>query len=170
LFLVVAGARGAPPRVGVISNSGASCVLAADACDAQGLALADFSAATRQLLDALLPDFSRSRNPVDLTAMLLADSSMLGHTIATVLADPACDALALSLLAVAGAGYDIERFAQDTARALRRQPKPMVFISPHARVRAAFAAQGLAVFMSEPDAIAAIKDHHAHRRLMAGPA
>jgi acyl-CoA synthetase (NDP forming) len=167
LYLLEGSARAAPPRIAVISNSGASCVLAADACDAQGLPLAEFSAATRERLDALLPAFSRSRNPVDLTAMLLADSTMLGHSVAAVLADPGCDALTLSLLAVAGAGYDVERFAADMAQALREQPKPVAFSSPHARVRAAFAAEGVAVFMSEADAVAAVKEHHGHRRQIA---
>ncbi|TWO73353.1 hypothetical protein FN976_00465 [Caenimonas sedimenti] len=164
LYLLEGTTSAAPLRVGLVSNSGASCVLAADACDAQGLRLADFNAATRAQLDVLLPAFSRSRNPVDLTAMLLADSAMLGRSVATVLGDPGCDALALSLLAVAGAGYDVERFAADTASALRAQPKPAAFSSPHARVRAAFAAEGLAVFMSEADAVAALNEHHQHRR------
>lgn len=144
------------PRIVVVSNSGASCVMAADACDAAQVPLAVLSAPAVATLDALLPPFSRSRNPVDLTAMLLADASLLGRCVAAVLDDPGCDALALSLLAVAGRGYDVARFARETADAARSAGKPAVFSSPDARVRQAFAAQGLSVFASEPEAVAAL--------------
>lgn len=149
-------------RVGLVSNSGASCVMSADACDAHGLALAQFSQATLAQLDTLLPPFSRSRNPVDLTAMLLADPALLGRSVAAVLEDPHCDALALSLLAVAGAGYDVPRFAAETAAAVHARRKPAVFSSPDSRVRQAFASHGLAVFTSECEAIAALKDYAVH--------
>jgi acyl-CoA synthetase (NDP forming) len=162
LYLESMAAMRAAPRVGVMSNSGASCVLAADACDALGLALAEFSAATRQRLDELLPSFSRSRNPVDLTAMLLADPGLLGHAVRAVLQDVHCDALVLSLLAVAGSGYDLPRFAAETGQAVRASRKPAVFSSPDPRVRAAFGAQGLAVFQSECEAVAALRGHATH--------
>jgi acyl-CoA synthetase (NDP forming) len=157
-------ARGAPrqPRVAVISNSGASCVMGADSCEAQGLALARFSAPTVTQLDALLPPFSRSRNPVDLTAMLLADPALLGRSVAAVLHDSGCDALALSLLAVGGSGYDVPRFAAETAAAVRTTRKPVAFSSPDSRMRQAFAAQGLAAFQSEHEAITALANHAVH--------
>jgi acyl-CoA synthetase (NDP forming) len=148
-------------EVGLMSNSGASCVLAADACDALELPLAQLADATVAELDTLLPPFSRSRNPVDLTAMLLADPSLLGRAVTSMLQDAGCTALALNLLAVAGAGYDVNRFAADTAQAVRTCGKPAVFSSPDPRVRAAFAAAGIAVFDSEHDALTALKEHRA---------
>jgi acyl-CoA synthetase (NDP forming) len=159
---LTASPRTGTPRVGVISNSGASCVMSADACDAQGLLLARFAPETVAELDALLPPFSRSRNPVDLTAMLLADAALLGRSVATVLNDPHCDALKLSLLAVAGAGYDVPRFAAETAAAVQASGKPAVFSSPDSGVRQAFTSQGLAVFSSECEAIAALRDYAVH--------
>lgn len=162
--LYLAGARPVPrPRVAVVSNSGASCVMGADACEAQGLQLAKFAPQTIATLDALLPPFSRSRNPVDLTAMLLADASLLGRSLQAVLPDPGCDALALSLLAVAGAGYDVARFAAETAAAVQAARKPAAFSSPDPRLRQAFAAQGMAVFASEREAMAALAGHGRHR-------
>jgi acyl-CoA synthetase (NDP forming) len=166
------GAATAVPtlQVGVMSNSGASCVLAADACDALELSLARLADATVAELDALLPPFSRSRNPLDLTAMLLADPSLLGRAVTALLQDAGCTALALNLLAVAGAGYDVNRFAADTAQAVRTSGKPAVFSSPDPRVRAAFAAAGIAVFESEHEALTALKEHRAHRDAIAQPA
>jgi acyl-CoA synthetase (NDP forming) len=159
--------RPSPLQVGVISNSGASCVLAADACDVLELPLAQLGEATLTQLDALLPPFSRSRNPVDLTAMLLADPSLLGRTVTAVLQDAGCTGLALNLLAVAGAGYDIARFAADTALAVRACGKPVVFSSPDPRVRIMFANAGIAAFESEHEALTALKDHRAHRDAIA---
>ncbi|MBI5276493.1 MAG: CoA-binding protein [Burkholderiales bacterium] len=150
------------PRVAIVSNSGASCVMGADACDAQGLALAQVSPSTISELDALLPPFSRSRNPVDLTAMLLADAALLERSVSAVLHDPNCDALALSLLAVAGTGYDVPRFAAETAAAVHASGKPAVFSSPDGRIRQAFAGHGLAVFASETDAVAALGAYARH--------
>ena len=157
LYLLDANDAARTPRLAVISNSGASCVLAADACDGQGVPLAPLEDDTRGELDALLPPFSRSRNPVDLTAMLLADSGMFGRSVAALLRDATCDALALSLLAVAGKGYDVARFAADAAAAMRAHRKPVAFSSPDPRVRAAFAAEGIAVFASEWQAVEALK-------------
>jgi acyl-CoA synthetase (NDP forming) len=159
LHLLDAARPASPLRIGVMSNSGASCVLTADACDTLGIALADFSAGTRAQLDDFLPAFSRSRNPVDLTAMLLADGALFGRCVDVVLADAGCDALALSLLAVAGAAYDVPRFAASAGDAMRLHRKPVAFSSPDARVRAAFAAQGVAVFASEGQAVEALKQH-----------
>ncbi|MBC5765768.1 CoA-binding protein [Ramlibacter albus] len=145
-----------PPRVAVISNSGASCVLGADACDAHALPLAQLGSTTRERLDALLPPFSRSRNPVDLTAMLLANPALLEDCVRAVLMDDGCDAAALSLLAIAGPGYDVARFARETAAAMRASGKTLAFSSPDPRVRAQFAAQGIAVFAGEFEALAAL--------------
>lgn len=156
-----------PLRVGVISNSGASCVLSADVCDALEIPLATLTGTTVTALDALLPPFSRSRNPIDLTAMLLTDPSLLGRAVDAVLQDAECPALALSLLAVAGAGYDVPRFAADTGRAVRAGGKPAVFSSPDPRVRTAFAAEGIAVFPSEHEALAALKEHRSHLEAIA---
>lgn len=157
------GALAHLPRIGIVSNSGASCVLAADACDAAGLALARPSSATAARIAELVPPFSCSRNPVDLTAMLLTDSGLLGRAVDVLLADEACDALALSLIAVAGPSYDLARLASDTADAARRHGKPVAFSSPDHRVRQAFARQGLASFDGEREAVAALDAHARHR-------
>ena len=170
LYLADSGPAKGPMRVGVISNSGASCVLSADACDFLELPLALLAPSTVAELDALLPPFSRSRNPIDLTAMLLVEPGLLGRAVDVLLGDPGCDALSLSLLALAGAGYDVPRFAGDMARSVRGSGKAAVFSSPDPRVRGAFAAEGIAVFSSEHEALAALKEHHAHREALSPPA
>lgn len=160
--------RGAPPlpahpRLALVSNSGASCVLAADQACAQGLALAELSATSCEAIAALLPDFSLNRNPLDLTAMLLAEPGLLGQVVRVALQDAHVDAMALGLLAIGGPSYDLPRFVRETAQAQRDSGKPVVFYSPHHHVCEAFARGGLAVFSGEAAAIQALRDFHVHR-------
>jgi acyl-CoA synthetase (NDP forming) len=152
----------AQPRLVLVSNSGASCVLAADQAHAQGLRLAELSDASCRAIAALLPDFSLNRNPLDLTAMLLADPGLLGQVVQVALQDAHVDSLALGLLAIGGHSYDLPRFVRETAQAQRDSGKPVVFYSPHQHVREAFARGGLAVFPGEAAAIEALRDFHSH--------
>src|SRR6185503_3171339 len=60
-------------RVGIVTNAGGPGILAADACEAVGLSLADFSAATRERLAANLPAMASRGNPVDMIASATAE-------------------------------------------------------------------------------------------------
>ncbi|MCS6763491.1 MAG: hypothetical protein MO853_05420 [Candidatus Protistobacter heckmanni] len=149
LARAVVGPRAAAEtqHVGVVGNSGASCVLAADASAA---------------LDALLPPFSLSRNPIDLTAMLLSDPSLVGKVMQAVLADPGADAAMLSLTAEAGPGYNVPRFAAETAEAMARANKPVAAVSPDHRVRQRFTERGMAAYTSETEALCALRESSRH--------
>jgi acyl-CoA synthetase (NDP forming) len=151
------------PRIAIVSNSGASCVLAADAAEGHGLALAELSPQARERLDRLLPSFSRNRNPVDLTAMLLAEPALLGQVMACVMDDPGVDAAVLGLLAIGGPSYDVHRFAQDARAAAQQSHRPLAVFSPHRPVRDAFAQAGIAVFTHEAEALAALQSFIVHR-------
>ncbi len=54
-------------RMGVLTLSGGSCDIVADAASAQGVAIPDFSAGTEAAIGALLPPFASARNPLDVT-------------------------------------------------------------------------------------------------------
>lgn len=153
---------GSAPRLVVVSNSGASCVIAADVASRVGIPLAELSAASQARLTELLPDFSLNRNPIDLTAMLLAKPSLLGDVVQCAMADPAADCVMLGLLAIGGPSYDVERFARDCSAAAQASGKPLWVYSPHARVREAFGAQGMPVFAGEAEALREIAAHAAH--------
>jgi acyl-CoA synthetase (NDP forming) len=150
------------PRVVIVSNSGASCVIAADEASRIGIPLARLSAASQARLSELLPDFSLNRNPIDLTAMLLAQPSLLGDVIQCAMADPAADCVVLGLLAIGGPSYDVERLARDGRAAVQASGKPLWVYSPHQRVRQAFGAQGLPVFTSETEALREMVGHGEH--------
>ena len=59
-----------PPgrRVAIVTNAGGPGILAADACDAAGLTLAELSAQTREQLAAYLPATAGFSNPIDMVA------------------------------------------------------------------------------------------------------
>lgn len=163
LYLAALPPLPAAPRLVIVSNSGASCVLAADEACRLGLPLAALQASTCAALDAQLPSFSLNRNPIDLTAMLLADASLLGRVLGSVLADGGVDAVALGLLAIGGPSYDVPRFAREARAAAERSARALCSYSPHAAVREAFAREGLAAFATEAEALAALQGHAAHR-------
>jgi acetate---CoA ligase (ADP-forming) len=54
-------------RMGVLTLSGGSCDIIADAASAQGVAIPDFSAGTEAAIGALLPPFASPHNPLDVT-------------------------------------------------------------------------------------------------------
>ncbi len=78
-------------RVGIVSNAGGAGALAADACVESGLTVATLGAATRELLDRLLPSRSAVSGPVDTTGAVQPDAfrACLEH----VAADDGVDAL-----------------------------------------------------------------------------
>ncbi len=128
--------------------------------------LAHCPPASQARLGELLPDFSLNRNPIDLTAMLLAKPSLLGDVMQCVMADPAADCVVLGLLAIGGPSYDVERFARDCRAAARASGKPLWVYSPHPRVRQAFSDQGLPVFAGEAEALREIVGHAGHLRAL----
>jgi acyl-CoA synthetase (NDP forming) len=154
--------------IALISNSGASCVLGADGAADLGLPLARLADETLRAVRALLPDFSRNANPIDLTAMLLADGAMLGRCLDAALADPAVGAAMLGLMAVAGPSYDLPRFAHDARQAAARHRKPLVFCSPHGAAREAFRAEGIAAFRGEAEALGALHGWREHMTRLEG--
>src|SRR5206468_4281833 len=83
------------PRVAVVSNAGGAGVLAADACEREGLTMAELSEATLSQLKKLLPAEAAVRNPVDTTAAVPA--GMFADALRIVLADDGVDAVLAKL-------------------------------------------------------------------------
>lgn len=153
-------------RLVAISNSGATCVLAADAASARGLSLDPLADTTRENLGTILPSFAATRNPVDITAALLTNSGLFGQILPVIARDPAADAFFIGV-PVAGAGYDVDAFARDTAAFAAETGKPVVVAAPQPGVAARFKSHGAAVFTGEAEAISALSQFIAHHELMA---
>ncbi|MCW5622462.1 MAG: acetate--CoA ligase family protein, partial [Burkholderiales bacterium] len=152
-------------RLVVISNSGATCVQAADAATGHDLPLAKLAQETRDGLKGILPSFATTTNPIDITAALLTNSGLFGQILPVIAKDAAADAFLIGI-PVAGQGYDVDAFAGDAAVFARRTGKPVVLAVPQAAVAAKFKAQGLPVFTTESEAVAALAQFLVHAELM----
>jgi acetate---CoA ligase (ADP-forming) len=152
-----------------ISNSGATCVMAADLAEELNLDLPELAPATTSHLLAKLPRFATVTNPIDLTAALLSDSSLFGEVLSTVVKDPATDLLFVGM-SVAGEGYDVEAFARDAAALLATDDKPVVVAAPQETVAARFRLAGIPTFANQTEAIRLLAQLVDHSELMRRPA
>src|SRR5579859_7304938 len=152
-------------RLVAISNSGAVCVMAADAASAVGMSLAKLAESTRADLAKILPGFATTTNPIDITAALLTNSGLFSQILPVLARDAAADAFLIGI-PVAGQGYDVEAFARDSADFAKATGKPLVAAIPQPNIAARFKAQDLPVFATEYEAIAALNQFLSHGELM----
>src|SRR3954468_10355948 len=152
-------------RLVAISNSGAVCVMAADAASALGMPLAKLADETRAGLGKILPGFATTTNPIDITAALLTNSALFSQVLPVLARDSAADAFLIGI-PVAGQGYDVDAFARDSAEFANATGKPLVAAIPQPNIAARFKAYGLPVFTTEYEAVAALNQFLSHRDLM----
>jgi len=152
-------------RLVAISNSGAVCVMAADAATRMGMPMAELSRETRAELDRVLPSFATTTNPIDLTAALLTNSSLFGDILPAIARDPAADAFLIGI-PVAGAAYDVGAFARDTAAFADATGKPTVAAIPQPQIAAPFKALGIPTLETETEAVAALAQFVTHHERM----
>lgn len=163
--LYLKGWRPSSGRLAVVSNSGASCVMAADTADDEHLELATLADDTVSRLAGELPTFATATNPIDITAALLTDSRLFGR-ILRVLADDASVDLLLVALPVAGAGYDVPSFARAAQEFAARANKPIAVATPQENVAALFDDAGVPTFSNQTDAIEALAQLTRHSAMM----
>jgi acetate---CoA ligase (ADP-forming) len=153
-------------RLVAISNSGAVCVMTADAATAVGMPMAKLADETDKKLKGILPSFATTTNPIDLTAALLSNSRLFGDILPVIAEDPAADAFLIGV-PVAGPGYDVEAFARDAAAFGKQTGKPLVVAATQRSVADQFSAEGCTVFPTETEAVTALHQFLAHRELIA---
>src|SRR6202046_2924056 len=152
-------------RLVAISNSGAVCVMTADAATAVGMPMAKLAVETDRKLKGILPSFATTTNPIDLTAALLSNGRLFGDILPVIAEDPAADAFLIGVPG-AGPGYDVEAFARDAAAFGKQTGKPLVIAATQRSVADQFAAEGSSVFPTETEAVAALHQFLAHREFM----
>lgn len=159
------GWRPAGNRLVVISNSGASCVMGADAAHDNGLEMATLADSTQKAVAKSLPGFATTTNPIDITAALLSNSGLFSEVLPAVAKDPSADMFFINI-PVAGAGYDVEAFARDTAIFEKETGKPVAVAAWQDSVAEAFRRAGVATFVNEGDAVGVLGQLAAHTKLM----
>jgi acyl-CoA synthetase (NDP forming) len=153
----------------VVSNSGASCVMAADYCEQRAIPLASISEKAKVEMQKVLPGFAALDNPIDVTGALLGNSALFGAVLPLV-GDDAQSDLALLAIPVAGTGYDVPRFARDLSLFAERYGHAVAVAAPQESVRSPFERLGIAAFEREREAIDALAQIAGHAALMARPA
>ncbi|MHA7678872.1 acetate--CoA ligase family protein [Cupriavidus sp. PET2-C1] len=151
----IGGQRPRGRKVVAISNSGATCVLAADAAEDQGLALCQFEGDGETALKAVLPSFVSARNPIDMTTALLGQPHIYGQTLEVVAAQRQADMIYVGF-PIGGEGYDFAGFSAQTGRFASASGVPVAVSANQEWVAQAFRAQGVPVFDSERAAMRAL--------------
>jgi acetyltransferase len=114
-------AQGRLPKgnaVGVLSISGGSGIVYADAAVRGGMTLPPFSERTMAALRKIVPSFGSPENPADVTAGFFNDMRLFTDALEIVLADPGLDQVSILLASVSGpvAGRACEAIAAVAAR------------------------------------------------------
>src|SRR5262245_29256489 len=165
-------ASGRPPRgrrLVVVSNSGASCVMAADYADQKEIPLASVSSGAKTELAKVLPGFAALENPIDVTGALLSNNALFGAVL-PIVGDDAQSDLALLAIPAAGTGYDVPRFARELSLFADRYGHAVAVAAPQESVRGPFERLGIAAFEREREAIDALAQFADHAALMCRPA
>lgn len=112
------------PRVAVVTTSGGSGILAADAVADRGLELASFSPATDAALAEIVPAFGSADNPVDITATVMSDPALFDRCLDVVADDENVDAVVACFCVLTG--EDVDRMVDSLGRVAARTGKPVL--------------------------------------------
>ncbi|MGA0208869.1 MAG: acetate--CoA ligase family protein [Candidatus Nanopelagicales bacterium] len=163
--LIATGARLDAPldrRVGggVITTSGGSGILAADAIEAEGLTLSTLDTATITAIEQVIPAYGSAVNPVDVTAAVMAESGLFETCVHQLAADPAVDAIVACFAVLVG--DDVLRIARALGEVRAKTNKPVVAARTGAANLAPegarlLADQGVPVYPTPERAVAAVR-------------
>jgi acyl-CoA synthetase (NDP forming) len=151
-------------RVGLVSASGGGAVWMTETLTQQGFEIIPFDQETRSTLDALLPTYGSSQNPIDLTATAIREVGY-ARIIEVVDKCPTVD-----LIVVVGSlayEYGIEKDRDALERVRSKIGKPVVFCTyttASPRAIELLASAGIPTFTSMPNcakALGALADYQA---------
>lgn len=117
------------PRVGLLSGSGGSSIVFADACDDEGVKIPPFSGATIDAMRKFVPSMGAASNPVDFAAGFVNDevADKFAGAVDLVLADGNIDQVCLMLATVQG--KQALNAARILAAAAKHTGKPILVFS-----------------------------------------
>jgi acyl-CoA synthetase (NDP forming) len=111
-------------RVAIVTTSGGSGILAADAVEASGLELATFSPATQSTLDEIVPAYGATANPVDVTATVMSNAELFDRTLDAIVDDEGVDLVVACFCVLTG--KDVDDVVASLSRAAKRSGKPVL--------------------------------------------
>ena len=153
-------------RVAVITTSGGSGILAADEIARTGLRLAALAPETVDELQAIVPAFGSATNPIDVTATVMNDRTLVGRALAAVAEDDDVDVIVVCFCVLVGA--DVDAIVEALAEVTARFRKPVIVArtgADHLAPRASAALRGarIPVYPTPARAIRAAAALHAAR-------
>lgn len=157
----------------IYCSSGGTSALTADAVGAEGLTLATFAPDTTETLRASLPDYAAIGNPVDTTAVVLSDATVVEKTLGAVASDPNVGLVVVPI--TLDYGETTTRMARNIVNAQRATATPIVPIWMSDRLGEGYRVlveHGFAPPRSVNKAVAAIRrwtDYGAWRGRHVGP-
>ncbi len=112
------------PNIAIITTSGGSAVLMADACDRYGLVLPHLAPETVTAMEAHAPKHCSLANPIDLTAQISGRNEPFNAIVALALNDPNIDQLIVRFGTVQGAAG--EAWARSLCDVADKAGKPLL--------------------------------------------
>jgi acyl-CoA synthetase (NDP forming) len=158
-------------RVAIVNLAGSGCVTAVDACVRHGLRIAGLSAATREKIKKVYPDWWRVRNPVDVWVAIEASGFAAAYQIATraVLEDRGVNAAVVIMGAIDWlAGESVPALFEDIKKEF--PGKPVLAVCPlgdrrlYLKLRQGFQDIGIPCYSGDVDAIAALAALYRYRQ------
>jgi len=112
------------PRVAVVTTSGGSGILAADAVDRHELTLAELTDTTRAALEEIVPAFGSTANPVDVTATVMSRPELFDQALGALVDDPGVDIVVACFCVLTG--DDVASVVASLSRAAEQAGKPVL--------------------------------------------
>lgn len=152
--------KGAKPKITAATTSGGAGVYVADLCAELGIELAVLSEETEARLREFVPSFGRVRNPVDLTAQVVNDISILETGLKVLLDDPSTGVL-LFLLSGKGSKAQSEQVIEVFKRLQAGTDKTLVisWLGVTDEVRSRAAANGILVYQDPGRFLRPLRDY-----------
>lgn len=110
-------------RIGVITASGGACSVVADLCSEYGLDVPELQG-TAETIKQLIPPFGSARNPIDVTAEVIAKPEMFKKVLSTLVEDSDVDGVIIMLTSNADPGASV--IAQSILDVFNSTDKPIV--------------------------------------------
>ncbi len=157
--MFASGARMSGRRIGIVTTSGGSGILATDAIEAAGLDLAVLEATTVAALEAIVPSYGNATNPVDVTAAVMSEPGLFERCLDVLADDPNVDAIVACFAVLVG--DDVTRIA-NALRALRERTSLPIAVARTGATSLApqaaelLAAAGIPVFTTPERAVHAL--------------
>jgi acyl-CoA synthetase (NDP forming) len=117
-------------RLAIITISGGAGILMTDECIARGMQLAELAPETVDKLRKFVPSFGSLNNPVDVTAGIFNDLTLINRTLQAIVDDPGVDCIAMINASLQG---DIAaKIAAEIVAVAKESSKP-IFLTWSAR-------------------------------------